>query len=123
MISIKQYAKEKNLSERTARKQLDRMLDLGEMERMKGPNNSYVYYKPKYEHRNWHDPFNKISVARSIQKDERKNTKAVARPAQVQQQKPLAVNGKAVAHSASLQRWFDHIRSGRADADNGGNAA
>jgi hypothetical protein len=77
MISIKQYAKEKNLSERTARKQLDRMLDLGEMERLKGPNNSYVYYKPKYEHRNWHDPFNKTALARPIQKNERQDTETL----------------------------------------------
>jgi hypothetical protein len=77
MISIKQYAKEKNLSERTARKQLDRMLDLGEMERMKGPNNSYVYYKRKYEHRNWHDPFNKTKVARSLQKNQGQDTEVV----------------------------------------------
>jgi len=90
VITIKQYAKEKNLSERTARKQLDRMLDLGEMERMKGPNNSYVYYKPKYEHRNWHDPFNKTKVARSIQKDQGKNTEVVANTRNLQNQEEVA---------------------------------
>lgn len=123
MMTIKEYAKKRKISERTARKQLDRKVALGTLARQKGSSNAYLYYEPKNEEYRWHDPFNKISVARSIQKDEGENTKAVARPAQVQQQKPLAVNGKAVAHSASLQRWFDHIRSGRADADNGGNAA
>ena len=59
MITIKEYAKKRKISERTARKQLDRKVDKGEMERQKGPNNSYVYYEPKHDGYRWHDPFNK----------------------------------------------------------------
>ena len=59
MITIKEYAKKRKISERTARKQLDRKVDKGEMERQKGPNNSYVYYTPTYQNFRWHDPFNK----------------------------------------------------------------
>jgi hypothetical protein len=123
VITIKQYAKKKKISERTARKQLDRKVDLGQMERQKGPSNSYVYYEPKYKEFRWHDPFNKISLARPIPKDKGKNTKAVERPAQVQQQKPLAINGEAVAYSSPLQHWFEHLRRRRANADHGSNPA
>jgi len=59
MMTIKEYAKKRKISERTARKQLDRKVDKGEMERQKGPNNSYVYYTPTYQNFRWHDPFNK----------------------------------------------------------------
>ena len=123
MITIKEYAKKRNISERTARKQLDLNVDLGQMEREKGPNNCYVYYEPKFQDFRWHDPFNKISLARSVPKNEGKNTKAVERPAQVQEQKPLAINGKAVAYSSPLQHWFEHLRRRRANANHGSNPA
>jgi hypothetical protein len=77
MITIKEYAKKRKISERTARKQLDRKVDLGKMERQKGPNNSYVYYEPKHDTYRWHDPFNKTKVARSIQKDEGQGAETV----------------------------------------------
>ena len=78
MITIKEYAKKRKISERTARKQLDRKVDKGEMERQKGPNNSYVYYTPTYQNFRWHDPFNKtLKVARSVQKDEGEDTEIV----------------------------------------------
>ncbi len=78
MITIKEYAKKRKISERTARKQLDRKVDKGEMERQKGPNNSYVYYEPKHDNYRWHDPFNKtLKVARSVQKNERQDTETV----------------------------------------------
>jgi DNA-binding CsgD family transcriptional regulator len=59
MISIKEYAKKHKISERTARKQLDRKVELGVMNRQKGSKNSYVYYEPKHNSYKWHDPFNK----------------------------------------------------------------
>jgi hypothetical protein len=77
MITIKEYAKKRKISERTARKQLDRKVALGELARQKGSSNAYIYYEPKYEHRNWHDPFNKTKVARSVQKNEGQGAEVV----------------------------------------------
>jgi len=61
MITIKEYAKKKKLSEKTARKQLENMVERGEMERLRGPNNLFLYKeKPTTPAIKWHDPFNKI---------------------------------------------------------------
>jgi DeoR/GlpR family transcriptional regulator of sugar metabolism len=61
MITIKEYAKKKKLSEKTARRQLENMVERGEMERLRGPNNLFLYKeKPTTSAIKWHDPFNKI---------------------------------------------------------------
>ena len=62
MITIRDYAKKKKFSEKTARRQLDRMVERGEMERLRGPNNLFLYKeKPTTPAIKWHDPFNKIN--------------------------------------------------------------
>jgi DNA-binding CsgD family transcriptional regulator len=59
MMTIKQYATEKGISDRTARKQLERLVAMGELVREKGLHKLYVFYKPKKDDVKWHDPFNK----------------------------------------------------------------
>jgi hypothetical protein len=91
MITVEQYAKKRKISVRTARKQLDRKVDKGEMERQKGPNNSYVYYTPTYQNFRWHDPFNKtLKVARSIQEDAGEGTEIVAESGHISNPKEVA---------------------------------
>jgi DNA-binding CsgD family transcriptional regulator len=64
MITIKKYAEEKGLSDRTARKQLEKMVATGELVREKGVNKVYVFYTPKQDSVRWHDPFNKALKAK-----------------------------------------------------------
>jgi len=62
MITIRDYAKKHKISEKTARRQLDRMVERGEMERLRGPNNLFLYKeKPTTPAIKWHDPFNRIN--------------------------------------------------------------
>jgi DeoR/GlpR family transcriptional regulator of sugar metabolism len=62
MTTIRDYAKKHKISEKTARRQLDRMVERGEMERLRGPNNLFLYKeKPKTPAIKWHDPFNRIN--------------------------------------------------------------
>jgi len=60
MISIKEYAKQHKVAERTARKRLDRQVSLGLFERKKGEGNAFLYHEKKVSDGvRWHDPFNK----------------------------------------------------------------
>ena len=60
MISIKEYAKQHKVAERTARKRLDRQVSLGLFERKKGEGNAFLYYEKKVSDGvRWHDPFNR----------------------------------------------------------------
>jgi hypothetical protein len=60
-VTIKEYAKKKKFSEKIARRQLERMVDRGEMQKSRGPNNVLLYKeKPKPSAIKWHDPFNRI---------------------------------------------------------------
>jgi hypothetical protein len=60
MFTIKEYAEQRKISERNARKQLDRKVEIGALLRKRG-SHCYMYYDaaptPAF---NWHDPFNKI---------------------------------------------------------------
>jgi DeoR/GlpR family transcriptional regulator of sugar metabolism len=57
MITVKEHAKKNNISERTARKQLEHLIKIGKLVRTRGPNNMFTYYEPKIMR--WHDPFNR----------------------------------------------------------------
>jgi len=122
MTSIKEYASKHKVSHRTARRQLDRMVEVGEMVRTKGPSNMFVYeQRPGFAEMRWHDPFNRtkeLEVARSVQQNAEEK-KGVAKPAQVSKPKALALDAKARAHTAALQHWFKNARGSGAHADRG----
>jgi len=57
VITIKEHAKKNQISERTARRQLDNLIKTGKLVRTKGLNNVFFYHEPKVLR--WHDPFNR----------------------------------------------------------------
>jgi len=126
MITIRQYAEQNQLSDRTARKQLDRMVLLGKLVKEKRTSNFYTYYEPRQDVR-WHDPFNR-TLARQIARPvvevpEPVKKKSMEKPQKVSKPKALALDATAIAHTASLQHWFKHIRGRNNDADNSRNIA
>jgi hypothetical protein len=60
MFTIKEYAKQSKITERAARKQLDRKVESGYMKRKRGAHRYMYYYADQTPAFNWHDPFNKI---------------------------------------------------------------
>ena len=123
MTSIKEYASKHKVSHRTARRQLDRMVEVGEMVRTKGPSNMFVYeQRPGFAEMRWHDPFNRtkeLEVARSIQAVPKTKDETVEKPKKVSKPKALALDAKARAHTAALQHWFKNARGSGAHADRG----
>jgi predicted transcriptional regulator len=79
-ITIAEYAANHGITELTARKRLNKQVDLGNLMRKKGMNNSYIYFKKIPVDICWHDPFNLVKrneMARSVQKDEGEDTETV----------------------------------------------
>ena len=104
--SIKDYAKKRKVSLRTARKQLNRKVELGELLKARGPMNVFMYYeKPKLSKIKWHDPFNLVKrneMARSVQEDSGEDTEIVEESGHISDPKEVASHATSSHDLASV---------------------